>query len=97
MSSDKPVQVPLKIQLDDDMAQGAYSNLVMINHTESEFVVDYIYVQLQQPKAKVRARVITSPRHAKQVLRALTENIRLYEEKFGTIPEVSAAQKKLFH
>ena len=98
MSSDKPPRkIPLQIQLDDEMSQGAYSNLVMINHTETEFVFDYIYVQPQQPKAKVRARIITSPKHAKQLLRALSENIKLYEDKFGSIPEVSNASKKLFH
>jgi hypothetical protein len=48
-------------------------------------VFDFIYVQPQQPKAKVRSRVICSPRHAKQLLGALTENIGHYEERFGAI------------
>ncbi len=88
MSSPKQTAKPIvniQIQLDDDVAQGAYVNLVMLNHNETEFVLDFIYVQPQQPKAKVRSRVICTPRHAKQLLHALTENIMLYEQKFGTI------------
>ncbi len=99
MSSEKPTpkQIKLHIQLDDEVAQGRYSNLVMLNHTETEFVFDFIYVQPQQPKAKVHSRTITSPRHAKQLLRALTENIKKYEDRFGTIPEVSGSTKKMYH
>ncbi|HIA04766.1 MAG TPA: DUF3467 domain-containing protein [Myxococcales bacterium] len=77
--------VSLQIQLDEDTAQGSYANLVMLNHTETEFVFDFIYVQPQQPKAKVRSRIICSPRHAKQLLGALSENIGIYEERFGNI------------
>ena len=89
MSSPKQPAKPtvnIQIQLDDDIAQGAYVNLVMLNHNETEFVLDFIYVQPQQPKAKVRSRVICTPRHAKQLLHALAENVKLYEQKFGTIP-----------
>ena len=75
----------LQIQLDEEMAQGAYANLAMVNHTESEFTLDFIYVQPQQPKAKVRARIISSPKHTKRLLSALTENVAKYEERFGTI------------
>lgn len=77
--------VTLEIQLDEDIAQGMYINLVMINHTDTEFTLDFIYVQPQEPKAKMRARVITSPRHAKQLLFALKENLSNYEEQFGEI------------
>ena len=78
-------KVNIQIQLDDDIAQGAYSNLVLVNHTETEFILDFIYVQPQQPKAKVRARLITSPRHTKRLLEALRENLARYEERFGSI------------
>ncbi len=78
-------KVNIQIQLDDDIAQGAYSNLVLVNHTETEFILDFIYVQPQQPKAKVRARIITSPRHTKRLLDALRENLARYEARFGTI------------
>ena len=56
-----PADLQLQIQLDDDVAQGQYVNMALVNHTETEFVLDFIYVQPQQPKAKVRSRVITNP------------------------------------
>ncbi|MFH1810838.1 MAG: DUF3467 domain-containing protein [Pseudomonadota bacterium] len=79
----------LHIQLDDDVAQGIYTNLAMVNHTETEFVLDFIYVQPQQPRAKVRTRLITSPRHTKRLLMALKDNVEKYEARFGAI-EVAA-------
>ncbi len=69
------------------MAQGAYSNIVLINHTDSEFVLDFAFMQPAVPKARVRARIISSPRHTKRLLRALEVNIRRFEERFGTIEE----------
>lgn len=77
--------VQIQIQLDDDVAQGMYVNLALVNHTETEFTIDVMYLQPQQPKAKVRARVISSPKHTKRLLNALQENVRRYEERFGPI------------
>jgi len=88
--SDKP-QVPpakevqLQIELDDQTAQGSYCNLAMVNHTPTECTLDFIYVQPQQPKAKVRSRIITSPQHMKRLLLAIQDNITRYEKQFGTI------------
>jgi uncharacterized protein DUF3467 len=76
---------PLSLQLDDDMAQGAYSNLVLINHSENEFVLDFAFMAPGTPRAKVRARIISSPRHTKRLLRALQKNIERFEERFGEI------------
>ena len=61
MEEKKPQEVKLEIQLDEEMAQGAYVNLAVVNHNDSEFVVDLIFVQPQAPRAKVRSRVILSP------------------------------------
>ena len=77
----------LQIDLDDATAQGAYSNLVLINHTDNEFVLDFAYLQPAAPRARVRSRVISSPRHTKRLLRALEFNVRRYEERFGKIDE----------
>ncbi len=79
----KPVQV--KIELDPDTAQGMYVNMAMVNHSENDFTLDFIYVQPQEPKGKVRARMITSPKHAKQLLAALQDAVSGFERKFGTI------------
>ncbi len=87
---DKPAAAPgkevqLQIELDEQTAQGMYCNLAMVNHTPTEFTLDFIYVQPQQPKAKVRARIITSPQHMKRLLMAMTDNLSRYEKMFGVI------------
>ena len=79
----QPVQV--QIEIDDATAQGTYANLALLSHTETEFILDFIFIQPQAPKAKVRARVLSSPAHTKRLLAALQENIQRYEEKFGPI------------
>ena len=85
MEEKKPQEVKLEIQLDEEIAQGAYVNLAVVNHNDSEFVVDLIFVQPQTPRAKVRSRVILSPQHAKRFAAALQENINRYEQNFGEI------------
>ncbi len=81
----QPKQMQIQIQLDDDVAQGMYVNLALVNHTETEFTIDLMYLQPQQPRAKVRARMISSPKHTKRLMFALQENLRRYEERFGQI------------
>jgi Protein of unknown function (DUF3467) len=82
--ADEPQQ-KLQVQIDDDIAQGIYSNLVLLNHAENEFVLDFAFIQPSSGRAKVRARVISSPRHTKRLLVALQKNIERYEERYGTI------------
>jgi hypothetical protein len=83
--SNRDKHVQIQIQLDEDVAQGVYANLALVNHTETEFTIDVMYLQPQQPKAKVRARIISSPKHTKRLLNALQENVRRFEERFGPI------------
>jgi hypothetical protein len=85
MSNPNNKDVKLEIQVDEEMAQGVYINLAVINHNDAEFTFDFIFVQPQAPRAKVRSRVITSPRHAKRMLLALQENLARYEKTFGPI------------
>jgi hypothetical protein len=82
-----PAAPQIQIDLDEPTAQGAYSNLVLINHNENEFVLDFAYIQPSAPRARVRARIISSPRHTKRLLRALEVNLRRFEERFGKIDE----------
>jgi transposase len=77
----------IQIDIDDATAQGAYCNLVLLNHNDNEFVLDFAYVQPTTARARVRARILSSPRHAKRLLRALELNVRRYEERFGRIEE----------
>ena len=90
----KPPDVQLQIQLDEDVANGQYVNMALVNHTETEFTLDYIYVQPQQPKAKVRSRIITSPKHMKRLLMAMQDNMAKYEGRYGVI-EVSDSEAPL--
>jgi hypothetical protein len=82
-----PVEPHVHIDIDEGTAQGAYANLVLINHNENEFVLDFAYLQPAQPRARVRSRIISSPRHTKRLLRALEINVRRYEERFGKIED----------
>ncbi len=82
-----PIDAPLQIDLDEATAQGAYCNLALINHSDAEFVIDFAFMQPATPRARVRARIIVSPRHAKRLLRALEANVVRYEERFGRIDD----------
>jgi hypothetical protein len=85
-STPPPTPSPkLQVQIDDDISQGVYSNLVLLNHTENEFVLDFAFIQPANGRAKVRARVISSPRHTKRLLQALQKNLERYEERFGVV------------
>ena len=94
--SDEPQSPKLQVQIDDDVAQGVYSNLVLLNHTENEFVLDFAFIQPSNGRAKVRSRVISSPRHTKRLLQALQTNLERYEERFGTI-ETGSDDDTTFH
>ncbi len=86
--SDKPAAphtVQLQIDLDASIANGVFVNMAMVNHTETEFTLDLVYVQPQAPKATVRARAITTPKHMKRLLLALKDNVAKYESRFGEI------------
>jgi len=83
--SDQKNPNQLGIELPSDIAEGIYSNLVMIAHSNSEFVLDFIRMMPGMPKAKVCSRVILTPEHAKRLFFALKENIERFEETFGTI------------
>ncbi len=76
---------PLEIELTNDEASGTYSNLVMITHSASEFILDFIAVMPGLPKAKVVKRLILTPDHAKRLSAALLDNVKRYEEQHGLI------------
>ncbi len=75
----------MEIELKEEEATGTYSNLVMITHSPSEFILDFIAVMPGVPKAKVVKRMILTPDHAKRLAGALTDNVKKYEEEHGTI------------
>lgn len=75
----------INIELGEQEAEGIYSNLVLITHSPAEFVMDFTRVLPAKPKAKVYARIIMAPQHAKMLLSALQENIKRYEDEYGDI------------
>ena len=77
----------LNIELDEKTAEGIYSNLAIINHSNTEFVLDYVTIMPGVPKAKVKSRIILTPQHAKRLLKALNENIQKFESINGKIKE----------
>jgi len=83
MNEDK--QNRINIELTDDIAQGTYSNLAVISHSSSEFVLDFVRIVPGVPKAKVKSRIILTAEHAKRLLLALQENVNRFEANFGKI------------
>ena len=77
----------LNIELTEDVAEGIYSNLAIITHSNSEFVVDFVKIMPGVPKAKVKSRIFLTPQHAKRLLNALADNISKYESVHGVIKE----------
>jgi hypothetical protein len=88
MSEEKQKQHKLNIELSDEVAQGTYSNLAIITHSPSEFVVDFVRIMPGTPKAKVKSRVILTPEHAKRLMKALQDNINKFEALHGPIKNV---------
>ena len=81
----EPSKGQINIELDEQVAEGIYSNLAIINHSVSEFVVDFVNIMPGRPKAKVKSRIILTPQHAKRFLKALGENIARFEQAHGEI------------
>jgi hypothetical protein len=82
-------QNQINIELSEEIAEGVYSNLAMIAHSNSEFVIDFIRLMPGVPKAKVKSRIVITPEHAKRLLAALKDNIQKYEATFGTIKQTN--------
>ncbi len=86
-------QRKLEIELPPEIAEGIYANMVLIAHSPSEFVFDFVRVVPGMPKSKVQTRVIMTPLNAKNFLRALQKNIENYEKQFGEI-KIGAKQEE---
>lgn len=84
---DKQKQGQINIELDEKVAEGTYSNLAIINHSVSEFVVDFVNIMPGVPKNKVKSRIILTPQHAKRLLKALGDNINRFENAHGEIKD----------
>ena len=83
-----PKQTQISIELKEDIAQGIYSNLAIITHSSSEFVIDFVRVVPGIPKADVKSRIILTPEHAKRLMLAIQDNIGKFESVHGKIKKV---------
>ena len=88
MSKEAIAQQPaINIEISEEVAEGIYSNLAIISHSNAEFVVDFIRLMPNLPKAKVKSRIVLTPQHAKRLLYALRDNVQKFEMQFGKIEE----------
>ena len=87
MSDQNQNQGQINIELDEKTAEGIYSNLAIINHSASEFVLDFVSIMPGIPKAKVKSRIVLTPQHAKRLMKALGENIHRFESAHGEIKD----------
>ncbi len=81
----------INIELNEEVAQGVYSNLAVITHSSSEFVIDFVRVMPGIPKAQVKSRIILTPEHAKRLMLALKDNIGKFESVHGPIKDVKSS------
>ena len=87
MSEDQHKKGQITLEFADTVAGGTYSNLAIINHSVSEFIVDFIRIMPGIPKAKVKSRIILTPQHAKRLTKALADNILKFEKAHGEIKD----------
>ena len=92
MSDNNQQPGQINIELDEKIAEGIYSNLAIINHSHSEFVLDFVTLMPGVPKAKVKSRIILTPQHAKRLLAAIAENVQRFEKAHGEIKESDQPQ-----
>jgi hypothetical protein len=90
MNDHPPKQNEINIELSEEIAEGVYANLSIISHSNSEFILDFIRLVPNVPKAKVKSRIIMTPQQTKRLMYALQENVKRYEAANGTIKDVDA-------
>jgi len=94
--NNQPQGQQINIELGEKEAEGIYSNLAIITHSPAEFIIDFTRVVPGVPKAKVHARIITTPQHAKMLMKALADNIEKFEARFGEIKIEGQANPQQF-
>lgn len=75
----------ISLELRPEIAKGSYSNLAIITHSRSEFIIDFAAMLPGLPKPEITNRLIMTPEHAKRLLMALQDNLVKYESQFGVI------------
>jgi len=89
-------QQEIKIKINDEQLKGAYANFMRVTHQRGEFVMDFAHIV--PPAGIVTARVMTTPAHLKQIIKALMKNLADYEKKFGKVEEAEDREEEIgFH
>ena len=83
----------IKINFPNDLRGGVYSNNMLVTHTKEEFVMDFLMVV--PPTGTVTSRVVISPGHMKRIIKALEDNAKKYESRFGAIQEAEEPRGKI--
>ena len=86
-------QPEIKIKINDEQLKGAYANMMRVSHQQDAFIIDF--ANITPPQGIVTARVITSPGHLKKMIKALQENLSLYEDRFGSVEEQSQTEGQI--
>jgi uncharacterized protein DUF3467 len=96
MKENIPQGAPQRIQIElpEKEAEGIYSNIVFLNHTPAEFVLDFARILPGVQKAKIYARIVLAPVHARSLLDALEKNVKMFEERNGKIRVVGQQDEK---
>ena len=87
MDQQQTPEQQLNIELTEEMADGEYANLAVITHSFAEFVIDFVNVMPNVPKAKVKSRIVMTPQHAKRLMRAMVDNVKRFEAQYGAIKD----------
>lgn len=90
--TDLPSPSQINIEISEETSEGTYANLVIITHSHSEFVVDFVNVMPGTPKSKVKSRIILTPFHAKRFMKAIAENIQKFEDANGMIQDTKSVE-----
>ena len=91
MNDDKSNKNKINIELSEEISQGVYSNLAIITHSASEFILDFVRIMPGTPKAQVKSRIILTPEHAKRLMAALQDNISKFESVHGAIKKTEGS------
>ncbi len=90
-----PREVPIRLRIEDAVAEGIYVNFGSVAHNRSEFILDLGRMVPGKPEVKILARLLSTPLHAKQLCLALTQNLEQYEKTYGEIQGLDDAGKKV--
>ena len=92
MTEEKSNQ-PKQIQIQDHLAGGEYANGMQVAHSKEEFLLTF--VNIVPPTGRVVSKVQVSPGHLKRIIKVLAENLRQYEQKFGSVTEAESLKEEI--